>query len=91
MRDPAFRARVNALRNEMISEVVGRLVYAATAAVRTLEALLTARSDTATLGAAKAILELGVRLRESTEMAQRIEELERVTREQRQNEPSKQT
>jgi hypothetical protein len=47
-----------------------------TEAADTLRALLRAKSRSVRLGAARAILELGTRLRESVELEQRIAALE---------------
>ena len=76
LQDPDFRQEVANTRSMMVSQAVGMLADAATAAVQTLRSLLGAESDTARLGAARAILEAGPRLRESEELAQRIAALE---------------
>jgi hypothetical protein len=46
-----------------------------------LRALLGAQSESVQLGAARALLELGTKLRESVELAGRVDELERLLRE----------
>jgi hypothetical protein len=74
--DPEFCKRVAAARDQIFREVVGKLVSAATKAVDTLEDLLASGSPTVKLGAARAILELGPRIREQTEMEARIAALE---------------
>ena len=58
---------------------VGILTAAGTEAARTLRRLLKADSEQVRLAAAKGILELGPKLRESTELTERIEVLERIT------------
>jgi hypothetical protein len=74
---PAFGRRVTALRAEMTGRALGRLVESMTAAADTLGALARgARSETVRLGAARAVLELGVKLRESIELEERIRALE---------------
>lgn len=76
MKDAAFRQTVAEARSRLIEGAVGQLADASTAAVATLRALLDAESETARLGAARSILELGSKLRESIEMEQRIAALE---------------
>ncbi len=77
LKDPAFRRRVSEIRTSFLNEAVGRLCEAANEAVSTLRALLTARSEGVRLSAARAILELGAKLREQTELEERITALER--------------
>jgi len=74
--DPAFARRVTEARSEMVKRAVGQLAEASAEAVTTLRALLRAESETARLGAARSILELGSRLRESTELEERLSALE---------------
>ena len=73
--DPDFRRRVADARAERLSRAVGQLADASTEAVATLRALLSAEAETVRLGSAKAILELGAKLRES-ELERRIAALE---------------
>ena len=73
--DPDFRRRVADARAEMLSQAVGQLADASTEAVATLRALLNADAETVRLGSARAILELGAKLRES-ELERRIAALE---------------
>jgi len=80
--DPAFRRRVSEARGELYSAAMGRLAAVATKAADTLEKLLTSTRDAVALGAARSILELGQRLRESVELEQRIAALERGAVEQ---------
>jgi len=74
--DPLFRQKVTAARDEMFRVAVGSLASAAVEAVDTLRDLLTSQSPTAQLGAARAILDLGQRLREATEIDARLRVLE---------------
>ena len=76
MRDPTFKRQVAELRAGLIERAAGQLSEAATDAVTTLRALLSASAETVRLGAARAILELGTKLRESVELEQRIAALE---------------
>jgi len=80
--DPAFRRRVSEARGELYSAAMGRLAAAATKATDTLERLLESTRDAVALGAARSVLELGQRLRESVELEQRIAALERGAVEQ---------
>jgi hypothetical protein len=75
--DPEFRRRVAEIRSSFLSDAVGRLAEASTEAVSTLKALLNASSDSVRLSAARAILEFGPKLREHTELAERISALEK--------------
>ena len=74
--DPAFRQRVTETRAEMVSRAVGQLADAGAEAATTLRALLGAESESVRLGACRAILELGVKLRESEDLERRVAELE---------------
>jgi hypothetical protein len=72
-----FRERLQALRADMVQRTAGALTAAATEAVRTLLDLQKPASPAAVrLGAARAVLELGVRLRETAELSERIAALE---------------
>src|SRR5262245_4176812 len=66
--DPFFRQRVAELRTDMVNRATGKLADAMTEAVDTLRGLLAAAFETARLGAARSILELGHKLRESVEL-----------------------
>jgi hypothetical protein len=76
LEDPAFRRLVSELRRQMVDVIVGRLVDASTRAVKTLNDLLTAESESVRLGAARSILELGTKFRQLNELEERISELE---------------
>lgn len=73
-----FRWEVATARTALVSMAVGQLADAATEAVRTLRELLRSESDSVRLGAARSILELGARLRESEELAARVDVIEAV-------------
>jgi len=55
--DPGFRARLDEARAAIVEDAAAQLAAAATDAVSTLRRLLTADSDMARLGAARAILD----------------------------------
>ena len=76
LQEPAFRQDVTETRARLVENAVGQLADASTAAVTTLRALLGAEGESVRLGAARAILELGARLREAVELEQRIAALE---------------
>jgi hypothetical protein len=74
--DPAFRSAVASVRSGMVSEAVGLLAATNAKACRTLRALLSDPSSTIRLAAAKAILDVGQRLRDANELEQRLEAIE---------------
>lgn len=76
LQDPDFRREVQAVRTALLSQTVGRLVDAGTDAADTLRKLLTARSEHVRHAAARTILEMGTRLRDSEELAERVAALE---------------
>ena len=79
LRDPQYQARIGQLRADYMAEAVSKLAHASTTAVDTLIELATsANSETARLGAAKAILEYAVSVGENLEVRQRISALEEV-------------
>ena len=74
--DPAFRCRVSQLRGEMVQRSLGRLADGVTEAADVLRQLLAAESEAVRLGAARSLLELGVKLREPVELEERLAALE---------------
>ncbi len=75
--DAAFRQRLQTLRGDMVSRTSGTLTAAAGEAVRTLlELLKNPTSSSVRLGAARAVLEIGMKLREVAELERRLAELE---------------
>lgn len=81
LEDPAFRDRVRDLRDAMVRRTSGLLTAAAAEAVRTLLALQKDGVPPATrLGAARAVIELGIKVRELSELEDRVTELERAAR-----------
>jgi hypothetical protein len=73
---PGFVVRVRALRSAMTDRAVGELADGMADAARGLRKLLSAKSETVRLGACRAMLELTVKLREATELEERITALE---------------
>jgi hypothetical protein len=74
--DPGFRCRVTELRAGMVERALGRTADGMASAARTLRRLLRSDSDSVRLGAARALLELGVKLRETVDLEQRLAALE---------------
>lgn len=74
--DPAFRRRVGELRGDMVGTALGRMADGMADAAVVLRKLLVAESESVRLGAARSLLELGVRLRESVELEQRLQAVE---------------
>ncbi len=76
--DPAFRARLRQAQADLARRAAGLLTAATLEAVRTLVQLQAAASPPAArLGAARAVIGLGQRLREEADLAERMAELER--------------
>lgn len=77
--NPDFRRRIAELRGELVARSLGRLADGMADAANVLRELLVAQTPPAVrLGACRALLELGVRLRESVEMEERLAALERL-------------
>jgi len=74
--DGAFRRHVSELRGELVQRSLGRLADGMSEAADVLRKLLAAESESVRLGAARSLLELGVKLRESVELEQRLCALE---------------
>jgi hypothetical protein len=77
--DPAFRRRADALRADLVDRALGRLADGMADAADTLRLLLGARSESVRLGAARALLEVGAKLRESVDLEQRLRAVEQRT------------
>jgi hypothetical protein len=75
--DPGFSARAQQARADMVRRTAGTMTAAATEAVRTLLELLKAPSPAGVrLGAARAVLEIGLKVREVADIEQRLAALE---------------
>lgn len=86
LEDPGFKAQLSAARDLLIGETVGRLVAATSSAVDTLQELLADERSTVRLGAARSIIEQALRIREASELAERVTRLEQELHVQRQKE-----
>src|SRR5262245_5402507 len=74
--DPAFRRRVTELQAEAVKRATATMGDTMTEAADVLRQLLAARSERVRLGAARSLLELGVKLRGNVELEGRITTLE---------------
>ena len=75
MARPAFRRRVVQPRGELMANALGRMADNMTRAADTVNRLLDPDDPTVVLRAARALLSLGMRLRDSVEIADRVQEL----------------
>jgi hypothetical protein len=76
--EPDFRRRLAETRADMVARALGRVAEGMADAADKLRALLADTTPPAVrLGAARSLLELGVKLRESVEMEERLAALER--------------
>ena len=71
-----FRHQLSVTRSRMFERAVGALADASIESVRVLRELLAADSESIRLGACRAILESGVKLRDAVELAERMSRLE---------------
>jgi len=77
LREGDFKRRIAGLRGEMLSQATGRLAEQAGAAVDVLVGLLGSEDEDVRLKAARSVLDAAVRLRDATELSDRLDELER--------------
>ena len=74
---PAFRRQLQAFRADMVNRATGMLSAASMEAVKTLLGLMQGNTTAASrLGAARAVLEMGIKLRQSTELEERMTKIE---------------
>ncbi|HYT92365.1 MAG TPA: hypothetical protein VEL76_26865 [Gemmataceae bacterium] len=74
--DAAFRQRVAQLRGDLVQRSLGRVADGMAEAADVLRQSLAAESENVRLGAARSLLELGVKLRENVELEARLQALE---------------
>jgi hypothetical protein len=74
--DPAFQRQVRELRAVAVERASGRLSCNLMRAVNGLRQLLDAEGESIRLGACRAMLELGMKLRQEVDLEQRIAALE---------------
>jgi hypothetical protein len=76
---PSFQQRLTEFKADMVKRAAGMLTAAFMESVKTLLALQESKVPPSTrLGAARSVLELGTRLRESAELHERLETLEKA-------------
>jgi hypothetical protein len=73
---PSFPRRIAQLRAGMTERALGKMAESMAEAADTLRQLLRSESDAVKLGAARSILELSLRIKEATELEERIRALE---------------
>ena len=77
LEDPAFRRQLQALRADLVQRTAGALTAASTESVRTLLELQKPSAPPAVrLGAARSILEIGIKMREAADLEERLSALE---------------
>ncbi len=77
LKDPDFVRKLNKLRAEMHLRVADQLTAASTEGVRTMVQLMKeTNSGTVRLGAARSVVELSTKVRETADLALRLAELE---------------
>jgi hypothetical protein len=74
---PAFRQLVADMRGQFIAGALGRMANNMTRAADALAALLDSQDERVRLRTARAVLSLGLRLRDSVDVTDRVRELER--------------
>jgi hypothetical protein len=75
--DPGFRQRLQQVRSDLVQRTTGALTAASTEAVRTLLELQKGPTPAAVrLGAARSVLEIGLKLREAAAVEERMAEME---------------
>jgi transposase-like protein len=77
LKQPAFRRLVARLRGQMLDAALGRLAENMTRAADKVARLLDSADEAVALRAARTLMSLGLRLRDSVELADRIHEIER--------------
>jgi hypothetical protein len=77
LQDPDFQRRLSEIKSAMVRRATDMLTAASLESVKTLLALQDPKTPAAVrLGAARSVLEIGVRLRDSGDLNERIEALE---------------
>lgn len=75
LKEPAFRARVDELRGEIVSGAVGMLAHRMAAATRKLCRLLKSKDERVQLAAAKEIIGFALKGRADVDIASQVTEL----------------
>jgi DeoR/GlpR family transcriptional regulator of sugar metabolism len=74
---PAFRRLVARLRGQMLEAALGRMAENMTRAADKVARLIDSDNEAIALRAARTLMSLGLRLRDSVELADRVHEIER--------------
>lgn len=86
LKDPAFQQQVSEVRSDMVRRSAGLLTAAGLSAIKTFTLLLeSAKSEAVRLGAARAVIELGQKLRDTTDFEERLAAVERHQAEEEEN------
>jgi len=83
LQDPDFKARVTRARAEMVERALGQLSAGTAEAAFVLRKLLRGADDRVKLGAAKAILDSQLKLRNEIDLAERVATLEELLKAKR--------
>src|SRR5579862_893020 len=79
MKDPVFRRQILAIRRDMVNRASGAMSAAAMESIKTLlELQRPSQPGTVRLGAARAILEIGFKLREVTDIEEEVAQLRQI-------------
>lgn len=89
---PEFKTRLRQIRSDIVQRTAGALTAAATESVRTLLELQKPPNPPATrLGAARSVLEIGLKIREVVELETQMADLEAKMRRIEQDRPAPQS
>jgi hypothetical protein len=79
LKDPAFKDKINAVRREMLTRAAGAMTAAAMESVKTLLDLQKPNQPGAVrLGAARSILEIGIKMREVTDIEEQMAQVKEL-------------
>jgi hypothetical protein len=73
---PAFQKRVSQLQSEIVTQALGKLTAATTAAADTLARLLSSKDERVSLEAARSVLTQYAKVREVAELNEEFEQME---------------
>jgi hypothetical protein len=76
LQDQGFRDRVAELRGQMLSRTLGKLSDGTVEAAEALREMVKEETGAVRLGAAKALIDLTVKVRESVDLEEQVKELE---------------
>jgi hypothetical protein len=79
LKDPAFRRQILAIRRDMVNRASGAMSAAAMESIKTLlELQRPSQPGTVRLGACRAMLEIGLKLREVTDIEEEVAQLRQL-------------